>query len=282
MISFSPAGSSIEQLLRYQKLFSQCFPASPKFSVPALHWLYGENPDGAVIGFDAFIGDALVAHYACVPAKIQVGGEVVSGLLSLNTATHPGHQGKGLFSRLAEMTYQSAAEQGYECVYGVANANSTPGFVRKLGFQVVQPLFAKVGVGRLGGDFSKVAQESQFRRLWNSESLLWRCNNPANPVMCQQVGERSVFQARALSRLLSVHAELPMNLDISDSAHHLAHLRLYLGLMPESTCKFACYVDIPQRFRPSPLNLIFRSLTARQSRLEPGTVYFSFLDFDAY
>lgn len=282
MISFSRTGSSIEQLSRYKSLFSQCFPASPKFSVPALHWLYEENPDGAVIGFDAFVGDVLVAHYACIPARIEVGTTVVKGLLSLNTATHPMHQGKGLFSRLAEMTYLLAAEEGYECVYGVANANSTPGFVRKLGFQLVQPLSAKVGVGRLGGDFYKVAQKTRFRRLWSRESLHWRCNNPVNPVMRQQVGEQSTFQALALPRLLSVHAELPMSLEISDTAHHLAFLRLYLGLMPEGTCNFTRYVDIPERLRPSPLNLIYRSLTSDQDRLQPGTIFFSFLDFDAY
>jgi GNAT superfamily N-acetyltransferase len=282
MISFVPAGSAEQQLSRYRELFSVCFPASPKFSLPALRWLYAANPEGTVIGFDAFEGDTLVAHYVCIPASVRLGGRAVRALLSLNTATRPSHQGKGLFSKLAEMTYQAAAEQGYECVYGVANANSTPGFVRKLGFQLVEPLAAKVGLGGLGGDLQAVDRQAQFQRVWSPESLRWRCSNPANRVDGWEQGDRHGFHARALNSLVPAYAELPVELPIPTVVRPLTPLRLYIGLRPAGTSRFSGYVDIPNRFRPSPLNLIFRSLTASDGRLEPGQIHFSFLDFDAY
>jgi hypothetical protein len=34
--------------------------------------------------------------------------------------------------------------------------------------------------------------------------------------------------------------------------------------------------------RPSPLNLIYRSLSGRVAQLDPTAIRFTFLDFDAY
>jgi hypothetical protein len=42
------------------------------------------------------------------------------------------------------------------------------------------------------------------------------------------------------------------------------------------------YASIPQRLRPSPLNLIYRSLSGRAPQLDPSNIRFTFLDFDAY
>ena len=56
-------------------------------SISYLNWLYFENPRGRVCGFDAYDGETLVAHYACIPIKIE--GFRLNSLLSLNTATHP-------------------------------------------------------------------------------------------------------------------------------------------------------------------------------------------------
>jgi hypothetical protein len=40
------------------------------------------------------------------------------------------------------------------------------------------------------------------------------------------------------------------------------------------------WINIPMRFRPSPLNLIFKDLTGQGRTLDPGTVRFQALDFD--
>jgi GNAT superfamily N-acetyltransferase len=77
-------------------------------SVEYLDWLYFQNPRGSVFGFDAYDGDLLVAHYACIPIKINAFRQ--NSLLSLNTATHPDYQGRGLFRLLANKTFESAAE----------------------------------------------------------------------------------------------------------------------------------------------------------------------------
>lgn len=283
MINFFPVRTDAQMLLRYEALFSACFAPSPKFAPPSLKWLYGDNPDGQVFGFDAIDGDDLAAHYVCVPSTARVNGVVVKTLLSLNTATHPKFQGKGLFTKLAEMTYQAAAEQGFDGVYGVANANSTPGFVRKLGFQLVQPLEAKIGCGGLGIDFSAVARNAQFERVWTPESLRWRSRNPCNPVWSSK--NRRGFHAAAFGNLLPAYAELPPTYSSAGRdivGRTMSPLHLYLGLVPSGASRFSGYMDIPLRLRPSPLNMIYRSLTQHSTRLDAGQMSFTFLDFDAY
>lgn len=283
MMRILPIETDLPTLSRYTVLFSKCFPESAKFNPTSLDWLYRQNPDGKVIGFDAWDGERLAAHYACVPARASVGGSVVNALLSLNTATDPDYQGQGLFTRLAQTTYQRAEAEGIDCIFGVANANSTPGFLRKLGFQLVEPLQARVGVGSLGLDLNATAEEIQFERVWSDESIAWRCANPANPVSCRARRDRFQFHAAAVGRLLSVYSEMPLHRSVAAlQCRSFPLLRLYLGLVPTGKCRFRSFVEIPKRFRPSPLNFIYRSLSKRVERLQPGRIRFSFLDFDAY
>ncbi len=284
MITFAPIGVDQGRLQRYQALFQTCFPHATKFTAAFLTWLYRDNPDGEAVGFDAFDGDRLAAHYVCIPARVRIGARLARALLSLNTATHPDYQGKGLFTKLAAMTYEAGAGQGFDCVYGVANQHSTPGFVRKLGFQLVQPLDAMVGFGGLGIDLSRVSHDAQFARHWTAESLAWRCGNPANPIRGRRRAGRLAFEASASGRLVAAHAELPLETDAAMTAQGGpgAPLRLHLGLAPSTAGGFRTYFHIPQALRPSPLNLIYRPLGGIDDRLEPGHVYFTFLDFDAY
>ena len=118
-----------------------------KFSFEYLKWQYADNPVGPIVGFNAYLDNVLAAHYVTMPIYMNIDGKRTLGLLSLNTATHPDHRGKRLFSILAERTYQYAAENGYKFVIGVANANSTHGFIKYLKFKLIGSLTFKIGIG---------------------------------------------------------------------------------------------------------------------------------------
>ncbi len=281
MLEFRPVEVGAAALRRYQALFAACFPgAADKFSPDYLRWLYADNPDGHAVGYDAWDGEILAAHYVCVPARVLVEGREVRMLLSLNTATHPDYQGQGLFTKLAGMTYDAAAGAGFDGVYGVANANSTPGFVRKLGFQLVRPLDARVGLGRIRPVAS--GAPLSFQRCWSAASLAWRCASPGHAVRARRTGGGLQLDAAALGLARAADAlalELPAP---AVQAAGWAPLKLYLGLRPDGDALSASYVSIPPRLRPSPLNLIYRSLSGRVAQLDPARIHFSFLDFDAY
>ncbi|MGI4718319.1 MAG: GNAT family N-acetyltransferase [Janthinobacterium lividum] len=287
-LRFAPVQHDPAVLAQYGALFAACFPGTDKFTPAYLDWLYLANPDGAAVGYDAWDGERLAAHYVCVPARAWVEGREVRVLLSLNTATHPDYQGKGLFTKLAAMTYEAGAEAGYEGVYGVANANSTPGFIRKLGFQLVRPLEARVGVGALRHAPKAPAAALSFERSWSPEALAWRCANPHNRVWHRDAGDRLQFHAPAVG-VVPAYAELGHGPDgallpTSSSSQGPAPspLRLFIGLAPDASANYWNYASIPMKLRPSPLNLIWRGFSPRVPQLDAARIQFTFLDFDAY
>jgi GNAT superfamily N-acetyltransferase len=287
-LRFAPVSLDGATLARYGELFTACFPMTDKFTPRYLEWLYVSNPDGRAVGYDAWDGDKLAAHYVCIPARAWVEGLDVPVLLSLNTATHPDYQGKGLFTKLAAMTFEAGAAQGFDGVYGVANANSTPGFVRKLGFQLVRPLEARVGLGSLRHGPKAASSALSFERSWSADALRWRCANPHNPVFMHNGGGKLRFHAAASGHKLPAYAELDaggINLTAQQAAQAapmLSPLRLFIGLAPDASSSYWNYASIPMRLRPSPLNLIYRSFAPRVTALDPARIAFSFLDFDAY
>jgi GNAT superfamily N-acetyltransferase len=281
-LRFAPVQNDPATLATYGALFAACFPGTDKFTPAYLDWLYVANPDGAAVGYDAWDGERLAAHYVCVPARAWVEGQEVRVLLSLNTATHPDYQGKGLFTKLAAMTYEAGAQAGFDGCYGVANANSTPGFVRKLGFQLVRPLEARVGLGRLRHAPKPAAPSLSFERSWSPEALAWRCANPHNRVHGRNGGGRLQFHAAALNGV-PAYAELEKEkLPVPPNSGAASPIRLFIGLAPDATSRYWNYASIPARLRPSPLNLIWRAFTPRVPQLDAARIQFTFLDFDAY
>jgi GNAT superfamily N-acetyltransferase len=288
MIDFRPVRTDAGTLRECSQLFKICFPGAKHLDEAYLRWLYCDNPEGTVVGFHGMDSDRLCAHYACIPARVEIWGRPQRALLSLNTATHPAYQGRGLFTTLAERVYEFAAREGYGCVYGIANANSTPGFLRKLRFTRVGPLDARIGVGRISRT-SKNARECEsgdltFRRLWSPEVLRWRFANPRNPIVARTDDKGWVLASASAHRLgIRAYAEVPpvAGLTISAGCEQFG-LRLFLGTLPAWERMSATYVSVPKALRPSPLTLIFRNLGGESRAPVMESVRFSFLDFDAY
>src|SRR4030095_10457568 len=88
------------------------------------------------IGYIAYDNVGIpAAYYGVFPCRALVRGNVYLTAQSGDTMTHPNHRGKGLFVKLAKMTYELAKENGIKFVFGFPNDNSLPGFVKKLGWK---------------------------------------------------------------------------------------------------------------------------------------------------
>jgi GNAT superfamily N-acetyltransferase len=87
------------------------------------------------VGFLAYDNDNKpAAFYGVIPTVAYLNKKSVLIAQSADTLTHPKHQRKGLFTLLANKTYDLAKELGIEFIYGIANENSFPGFIKKLGW----------------------------------------------------------------------------------------------------------------------------------------------------
>jgi GNAT superfamily N-acetyltransferase len=273
------ASFSDDDIIKYQALFCKCFDADDRFSTAYLKWLYQDNPNGMPIGFNAVYNDEIVAHYVCIPTNTIINNRVVPTLLSLNTATAPQHQGKGLFVTLANATYDFAQLQGFKLIYGVANSNSTPGFCKKLGFNLVSNLDVRLFIS-----FSKFNVRDRtsygFYNLWTDQALRWRLNNPNNPAKCHNNGS---VTAKAMWPF-TVYGFTSSNLS-NNEAISLNFLRIGLSLGFNSTpLRNTIAIPIPKFLWPSPLNFICKPLGsfALPKVMTTDSIYFDFLDFDAY
>jgi GNAT superfamily N-acetyltransferase len=270
--------SSIEA---YSSLLSKVFNNPKLFTNEYIKWQYADNPDGIIVGFNASLGDSLAAHYVTLPMQAIIRGQKKKGLLSLNTATHPDHQGKGLFVKLADRTYQYAADNGYDFVIGVANQNSVHGFTKKLGFQLAGQLHALLGIGNL--PFSDDLSGFSYSRYWSQEALAWRLANP-NVNYGVSLGHNIVISSAtaypAISATLGVFNG--SDYSISPQKAPFSLLNLWIGANKDITSETNLYFNIPNRLRPAPLYLIFKSLKDNINPLNFDDVYFQALDFDAY
>lgn len=88
--------------------------------------------DGKVIGVRAFMR-----------WKWQKGKEVFSAFRAVDTATHPDHQGKGVFKKLTLKALEIGEERGDHFVFNTPNSQSKPGYL-KMGWKEVDKLSVKI------------------------------------------------------------------------------------------------------------------------------------------
>ncbi|MBS1593408.1 MAG: GNAT family N-acetyltransferase [Bacteroidetes bacterium] len=268
-------------ILGAASLLREVFGKPELFTAEYVKWQYADNPDGGIVGFNAYDGETLAAHYVTQPMQAVIDGQKRRGLLSLNTATHPGHQGKGLFVKLADRTYQYAAEQGYEFIVGVANQNSVHGFTKKLGFQLAGQLHALLGMGTL--PYTDDLSSYSYYKDWSPEALAWRLCNPVNKYGVCTAKAVTVSSATAYPAISATLGRFDKKrYQINPCPASFSMLNLWIGVDRNITSKTNFYFNIPNRLRPAPLYLIFKPLKGGIGPLHFDDVYFQALDFDAY
>lgn len=266
-----------KSLREIRELLNISFPQATKFSLEYLTEQYRDNPMGEIIGFNAWKDGQLAAHYVTMPIYMTILGEKVKGLLSLNTATHPKHRGKRLFSVLAKKTYDYAKENGFAFVIGVANANSIHGFIKNLGFTFVSKLDVKWGWGKIE---EKNKENKVFSMCWDKETLGWRLKDKQ-----YYTRKGMVFgKYNNLPMIKTLMGVLPKELLEESKIRNkgrswLRPLNLYVGLGAD--LNKGHYYNFPKFVKHSPFNLIFLDLTDGQlPKITKENVFFQLLDFD--
>jgi hypothetical protein len=291
-------------------LLREVFPEGPGGDPAYLDWLYRGSPFGPVVEVNIDDDAGRAAHYAVVPCALRVDGAPRTGGLSLNTAVHERARGGGMFTRLAEETFTHAAGRGITDIIGVANANSTPGFTRRLGFTLLGPLPVHVLLPRRAGRAvtsravneallgspgfratlgSRLATPAEgLAREWTPETLVWRLSCPTGRYAWHESGDAAMVTTVARTRgfpvaiVLKVLSAGPVPVPAARRLigaacrFHRAPIALHAGVNPRFPLQGT---PLPDRLRPSPLNFIHRSLDGAAA---PALADFEFLDFDAY
>lgn len=250
------------------------------FTSGVFKFWYLDNPNGHVVSFNAIYDDIIAAHYALVPIKMKIEGRVASGLLSMATVTHPKHRGKGLFKSLAKTAFEYAAQEKYEFVIGVANANSYPGFIKYFDFQDVGRLEVLLG---LSSNIQKNGKK-QFEVFWDKAGLNWRIGgNRYAQDGIHVFGTKSVWKFKKAPLLNTfmgtIDPEDLKNVSLRKANKWLRPLNLYVGL--GSNAHEIGYFNVPKFIEHSPFHLIFMDLTGgKLPKMTKNNVFFQLMDFD--
>lgn len=269
-LHFAESELLLQQLVNLQ---NAVYAGRHTFTQEGFRRWYLENPMGEVISFNAFYGEELVAHYACIPYKMKIEGRVVVGLFDMATVTHPNHRGKGLFKRLAQITYDYAKTQGYEFVLGVANANSFPGYMKYFPFTFVSRLDVKIGIGTN----IHPNGEKKFSTYWDIDTLNWRMN--CCKANYSRNGNDMLGQYNSMVQTYMGYFPKDL-LDCSDiiNKHWGWRPKLYVGL---GACIRSPYMRVPKFIKRSPFNLMFLDLTGGKLPVPTkNNVFFQLFDFD--
>ncbi len=121
--------------------FAACFErnGTPR-RLDALRWQYADNPTDEVL-VDLAVSDGRIgAIYAVQPAQVRVDGQRRLAAQSVDTLVDADFRGRGLFTKMASAVYDRLRARGGAFVYGFPNANSAPGFFKKLGWVSLDPV----------------------------------------------------------------------------------------------------------------------------------------------
>ncbi len=93
-------------------------------------WRYKKNPAGSPIIWLAEHDNKIIGHFAVIPIRMKVGNAYMTASMSVNAATHPQYQGKGVFSSIVNRCYLDVAENDIPLTYGTANIRLGPTYKR--------------------------------------------------------------------------------------------------------------------------------------------------------
>ncbi|MCX6240205.1 MAG: GNAT family N-acetyltransferase [Bacteroidetes bacterium] len=267
---------SSENINAYSRLLSKVFVKTTKFTPEFLHWQYAQNPVGTIVGTDAFLDGELIAHHATIPVVYNVFGEVLKGVLALNNVTHPDHQGKGLFTELGKATFEEARRLKYQFVITVTNQNSTKGYLNKFGFNQISQLEVKLGIGTI---IPGISSNHQVYSKWDDESLSWRLRNPEAKYY------RDKLTILAKTDIPGIFAQMQNCQETllykTGLTSKKSPFKLWIGLVNTKQIN-GLFVAMPEKLKPSPLNLLFKDLSGDIPPFLKDNLFFELIDFDAF
>ena len=99
-------------------------------------WKHRDNPFGPSPAWVAVERDQVIGFRTFMRWEFEDSGRVVRAVRAVDTATHPDHQGRGIFKRLTLHAVDELRDEGVDFVFNTPNDQSRPGYL-KMGWQVV-------------------------------------------------------------------------------------------------------------------------------------------------
>jgi GNAT superfamily N-acetyltransferase len=131
-------------------------------------WKHLENPFGPSPSWVACEGERIIGFRTFLRWQFVRDGSVIRAARAVDTATHPDHQGRGIFTKLTRLALDDLRAEGVQMIFNTPNDKSRPGYL-KMGWTEVGRVPTRVGVGRPGA-LLRIARSRVPASLWSIDS----------------------------------------------------------------------------------------------------------------
>jgi GNAT superfamily N-acetyltransferase len=149
-------------------------------------WKHADNPFGLSLTLVAEAGGHIVGLRTFMRWRFVRDGQEVTAVRAVDTATHPQHQGKGIFTRLTRAALAELVDDT-DLVFNTPNGSSLPGYL-KMGWTPVGTVPVALRVRRP----LTVVRGARRLRATATGGVWWRCDLPAAG---EVLAERPAVQA---------------------------------------------------------------------------------------
>jgi GNAT superfamily N-acetyltransferase len=125
-----------DRLKDLSKLFLDCGKGG---NIEDLNRKYAtSNFENEFVGYLAYdpLANKAVAFYGVLPVIAVIHGERVHVAQSADTVTHPDYRKRGLFIKLALLTFELCERLEIKVLFGIPNENSLHGFIKHLNWEI--------------------------------------------------------------------------------------------------------------------------------------------------
>jgi hypothetical protein len=283
-----------------------------------LDWYYRQNPLGPAIETNFADEQGLLGHMAGIPHVYHSRSGELPAMFPLNIAVHERGRGQGVMAKMTASCYAETERRwGSALLTGMPNANSTAYYTTKGGFRLVKPMpvkicpsiwpyFARVDTRRIDAEYLAsrdfealyATLDTDPRDDWSEKYTLpmlrWRLSRPDSDYRVH-VGKEAVVVSsmdrrhgipftivvKTFRRRGARSARVDANGVIAAACRTRGTpLAVYSGFSDQTSVRG---VKLPERFKPSPLNLVVSSRPLGfldLARIEYAA--YEFLEFDAY
>ena len=277
--------SDINKIDKYVKLYQRCFANYPsKKNEIYFEWLYKKNPLGNFIGIDAvdLKSGEEIGQVGGIPYEFNYNGNKIKILQSINVCVDKRYRGKKLFKEMATRLEDYAKAENYSLIIAIANKLATPAWQNSIGLKFLTQLDVLIGYGDLGLNNLDL-NDTIFTSIWNEKRLEWRKDNPSNKVFVKHENKirLSCQSVMSIFKVFSYINCKSLNINYSREQFNFFLPNLFIGLIPPNS-NSSLYLKIPEIFKPSPLNFLYKSINNENIEIKKDKCFFSYLDFDAY
>jgi GNAT superfamily N-acetyltransferase len=111
-------------------------------------WKHIHNPFGKSFNYVAKEDGKIIGLRTFMQWAFEKDGKIIRAVRAVDTATHPDHQGKGIFRKLTMHALEACKAEGIHIVFNSPNNSSRPGYL-KMGWKEVGRMPLHLGLGYL-------------------------------------------------------------------------------------------------------------------------------------